>query len=165
MADATHPRDVVASLAGGSRIQHGPYSDRVYLMRAELADLPRLPADLVSLALREGYGKIIARCPEAESGTFLERDFEPEARVPAFFGPHPGEACLFLARFLDPSRAQEAGPERVRDVLAAARQGDGARAAAPAPVPDGPADGYRIREARPEDLVQLARCYGTVFRH
>jgi len=103
---------------GGSVIQHGTFSDRIYALRLDPSDLPRVLDDLEEMALQEGYGKIVAKARASDFGAFSVRDYRAEALVPRFFGP--GEAGVFMGKFLDPQRAATADPERLEGVLRAA---------------------------------------------
>lgn len=155
---ATPPADRVERV-GRSRIQHGPFSDRVYLMALDPHDLPELPGELLALARTQGYGKVVAKAPASGADPFLRAGFEAEARVPDFFGP--GEDGLFLASWLHASRRLEARAQRVREVLEAARE----RALVPPGTPGPLPGGYLLREATPADAPALAACYDQVFLH
>ncbi len=48
---------------GRSTVQHGPFNDRVYLMKLARADTPGILPALDELASREGYSKIFAKIP------------------------------------------------------------------------------------------------------
>ena len=108
--------DVVTTL-GGSTVQHGPTSNRIYVMRLDPADLPGLLDDLDVLAEREGYTKIFAKVPASARDSFLERGYLEEARIPGLFRGR--EDGYLLSLFLDPARARAS--HSFDDVLAAAR--------------------------------------------
>ena len=146
--------DVLSSV-GGSRIQHGPDSNRIYLMKMDPADLPDLPGRLESLARERGYTKIFAKIPEPFAGDFLGAGFRQEARIPGFYR---GEtAAVFLGSYLDPERAtdpRQAETDAIRS-LACGRGGT----TPPGPLPRG----LRLREAAEADTPALASLYREVF--
>lgn len=158
---------------GPALVQHGTFSDRVYVMKLAAADAATVLSRVDELAARHGYGKIVAKCPITAVPELLERGYRVEAEVPRLFGPE--EDGVFVGRFLDADRAVDPRMDRVREVL------EHARAYAPG-QPDGsapshddgapPADGGdqdargplpEIREAGLADAEALAACYARVF--
>lgn len=139
---------------GRSRVQHGPHSDRVYLMRLAPEDMPGLLARLDALARDRGYGKIFARVPTRFLPAFRRRGYREEARIPGFYQGRT--ACSFLGRYFDPARAREPDPARCREVLKTAR-------AATRAGPPGLPDRFTASPARPADADALARLYRAVF--
>lgn len=146
--------DTIARM-GDTVLQHGPSSDRVYVMELAHDALPDVLEDLESLASQKGYGKVVVKARAADYGTFALRGYTLEALVPGFHGP--SEPGAFMGKFLDPDRAAERSAGRVRDVLGAALERNGQ-----APSPDLP-DGVTLREAAAADADALAACYDAVF--
>lgn len=149
--------DRIATM-GGSLVQHGPDSDRIYLMKLDPADLPGLLDEMEALAEENGYSKIFAKVPAHLSDAFMEGGFIREASVPGFFG---GDSeALFLSRFRDSARGlltpddREATERNLSIARAKQDQGPGA-----VPPPD-----IRIRKLTADDLTDLAAVYGEVFR-
>lgn len=140
---------------GPAVVQHGPFSDRVYVMKLPAPSAVDVMARVDALAQAHGYGKVIAKCPASAVPALLERDYRIEAEVPRFFGPD--EDGVFVGRFLDPSRAREPRLAVMTDVLEAAR----AKRREERPDPSAP--DLEIREATPADVEQLAVCYDAVF--
>ncbi len=152
--------DAVVSL-GRSLVQHGPHSDRVYLMRLDPADCPGIVAELDRLAAEQGYSKIFAKVPESLVAPFHQAGYVTEALAPGFF-PRPGgqgrENGHFLGRFTAPWRAEEGDPARVLAVLRAATvKGRAARHAEHAPW------GMDFERLGPEDAPTMAALYASVF--
>lgn len=108
---------------GHSLIQHGPESDRVYLMKLGAPDLPELAENLVEMARDRGYTKIFTKVPAALAEPFRTNNYVEEARIPNLFG-REGDG-LFMSRYLSSERAQEERPDQVKKVLAAARDKGG----------------------------------------
>lgn len=145
--------DVVEFL-GDALVQHGPAGDRVYVMKLNASDATDVLCDAEALAAKQGYGKIIAKCPLPVAAGLTDRGFVVEAEVPSLFGPSVDGA--FLGKFLDPGRAEDPSKGRVEKVLAAAQ----ARSS------DAPDAGVRqppVVEANPGHAADLAACYGEVF--
>jgi len=138
---------------GDSRLQHGPTSDRVYLMHLGAGDGPEAIAAMRRLADEHGYGKLFAKIPESESVPFLADGFGVEACIPDFY--KNGEAALFASRFLKKDRARPGESSRIKNVLVTAR----------AKAEDEPAanGGYSVRELGKADTPQMAALYDQVF--
>ncbi|PLX93428.1 MAG: putative beta-lysine N-acetyltransferase [Desulfuromonas sp.] len=103
---------------GQSTLQHGPHSDRVYLMDLAEADLPELLPYLDDLAARQGYTKIFAKVPAPWADHFLEDGYEVEARIPGLIAEKTDG--LFLGKYLSDSRRREKKEALVRQVISAA---------------------------------------------
>ncbi len=144
--------DTIATL-GGSTVQHGALSDRIYLMHLDPDNLPGLLDRLDALAGREGYGKIFAKVPASACDLFAARGYVTEAHVPRFFRGR--EDGYFLAKYFRPERSRpEAGLD---DVLAAAC----AKADSP-PLVSLP-EGFSSASAVPADAPAIAALYREVF--
>lgn len=178
-SDAATEPDTVERL-GPALIQHGPLSDRIYVMKLAAADAPRVIPRVDALAADLGYGKIVAKCPGPAVTELVERGYHVEAEVPRFFGPDTSGA--FVGKFLDPERAVEPRMERIREVLAAARtrpaseeggaaSPGGSTVAASAGGSEEVAvltvaaegEALALREGRPADAEAIASCYREVF--
>ena len=160
--------DVVERL-GPALVQHGPFSDRVYVMKVDAEDASAVLPRVDALAEEHGYGKIVAKCPVTAVPELLERGYRVEAQVPRLFGPK--EDGVFVGRFLDAGRAVDPRMDRVREVLQRARGAAptaesrvelGASVSGGAVSPD-PVASLAVREARPDDAEALAVCYASVF--
>lgn len=139
---------------GDTLLQHGPVSDRVYLMQlGESADPANVVETVDKLANRHGYGKIFAKVPADEAEPFLEAGYLLEAKVPGLFGGR--KAGYFLGKFLRRSR-QLVSYAPVSKALRLARQ----RKATPV---DPLAKGFELREATPGDAPALSAIYRQVF--
>jgi len=58
-----HFPDRIEKLPCGSIIQHGPYNDRIYLLKLKDNANGKLPVDLILMAKRSGYSKVFAKVP------------------------------------------------------------------------------------------------------
>ena len=144
--------DTVTTI-GGTLVQHGRVSDRIYVMHLSPADLPGILDDLDGLAERECYTKIFAKVPASVLSLFIARGYVVEARVPGFFRGR--EDGYFAAKFFDSERRQESAD--VAAVLAAVREKADERR--PAVLPPG----CMYSMATEDDADDLAVLYGEVF--
>lgn len=145
--------DIITHL-GSSLVQHGPDSDRIYLMELDDRDMPALVGRLEELARERGYGKIFARVPDRWVEAFQEADYQSEAMVPGFY--RGTEAGYFMGRYLDPERAVPAAAAMAQEVLREARDREIAQDLMP------PA-GCQLRPCGEADLPAMAALYGEVF--
>jgi putative beta-lysine N-acetyltransferase len=166
---------------GGSLVQHGPSSDRVYVMKMATDDVELVLNGAAALAARHGYGKIIVKARASDFGELTRRGYVVEAVVPQFHEHR--EAVLFAGKFLEKARSADPRAPRVGEVLEAARAArmEALAGIGPAEEPVGPVDipplpeamsdgapapkaeGLEVRPARSEDIGELARCYAEVF--
>ncbi len=141
---------------GSSVLQHGPDSDRVYVMKMAPDEVHLVLDEAERLAATHGYGKIVVKARASDFGTLSRRDFRVEAVVPHFHGG--GDAGLFAGKYLDPERTRDADRDRIREVIETAEAaGTEADAAAT------PSTSLVVGEAGPEDADELAACYAAVF--
>ncbi len=146
-------QDTVTTI-GNSLIQHGPNSNRVYLMKLDANDLPGLTSELELLTQKHGYTKIFAKVPAPHKELFLACEYECEGLIPGFYR---GETdAVFLGKFLAPERYTRCDWDGINSIIAMAL------AKRAKPVADVP-DGYRLRHADRDDGVALAELYGNVF--
>ena len=145
---------------GKSSVQHGAYSDRVYLMHLDPADCPGIMAEIERLAQVNGYSKIFAKVPESHVEQFHAAGYVTEALIPGFFPATDGgnaEDGHFVARYLADWRGKEENPGRILDVLRAATVKGKAKLPA------------KLREERPlermdeEDAEEMAAFYDSIF--
>lgn len=145
---------------GNSSVQHGPYSDRVYLMHLDPADCPGIVAEIERLAVANGYSKIFAKVPESRVQAFHGAGYVTEALVPGFF-PAPGgagrEQGHFLARYLADWRAREENPGRLLDVLRAATIKGRAK------LPPKCREERPLERMDPSDAGEMAAFYDSIF--
>jgi putative beta-lysine N-acetyltransferase len=140
-------------ILGGSIVQHGKLSDRVYLMKLSPQDRDHMVDRLDTLAREKGYSKIFAKIPATMEAVFLKGGYRVEARVPGLFNGD-GEG-LFMGRFLTPDRARVDNAGLLDRVLATALS----RAGAVSPEDNR----FRVRPMEPGQAGTMARLYGTVF--
>jgi putative beta-lysine N-acetyltransferase len=140
---------------GHSRIQHGPLSDRVYLMHLGDGDAGAVIDAMQSLARDQGYTKLFAKIQAKSAAAFTDAGFETEARIPDFYSD--GDAALFVSRFRSEHRRRPGDAEKIRQVLETAlRRAD---ACIRRPLPEDCA----LTRMNPDHAFQMADLYGRVF--
>jgi lysine 2,3-aminomutase len=84
---------------GESIIQHGTYNNRIYLMKLNRGDIPRLINRLNELSEKEKYAKIFGKIFPDALPFFKADGYEIEAFIPNFY--RNSEDCLFVSKFLN----------------------------------------------------------------
>ncbi|MEZ4386898.1 MAG: putative beta-lysine N-acetyltransferase [Candidatus Krumholzibacteriia bacterium] len=141
---------------GETIYQHGPYNDRVYVMRTGIASLPELLPYLEKLATRRGYGKVIAKCTARAREAFAAWGARCEGRIPDYYAP--GRDACFMARYFESRRAREPRPDEVARNLAIARDKAGDEPSRP-----GAEWSHGVLPAGPQDVEEMSRIYREVF--
>lgn len=140
---------------GRSLIQHGPFNERIYLMKLDPADMPGIVDDLLSLAEQEGYTKITAKVAATNAAPFLAAGFRHEAFLPGFYPD--GTDASYMGCFLDPARANTFRYETVIKVINAALRKPCCE------PPDSPGEGLSFREMDEADAPAMAALYKKIF--
>ncbi len=141
---------------GHSVIQHGPYSNRVYLMKLDRRDLPDIVQKLDDLARREGYTKLFAKVPADTAADFIAHEYRQEALIPGFY--RGKKDALFLGKYLDPERARTPRRETLANVLGLAHD-----KAEPEDVETTPPEDLELIQCTPEHTEEMSRLYREVF--
>ncbi|KUO61932.1 MAG: hypothetical protein APF84_04680 [Gracilibacter sp. BRH_c7a] len=141
---------------GNSLIQHGPYNDRIYLLKLSQDDFPEIITKLDSLASQENYSKIFAKLPDYAKDDFLAKEYVIEASIPNFY--HGRQTAYFMAKYFSNSRKQLSDPDELNNVLRAAKfkYSD-----------ESPfiilSEGFNSRECHLSDISEIAQLYQKVF--
>src|SRR5690554_6139789 len=91
-----------SEIIGQSTIQHGPESNRVYLMDFRSSDFPEIIETMDTLANNNGYTKLFVKVPSRFGPKFRMAGYETEAIVPGFFNGM--EDALFMVKYKDATR-------------------------------------------------------------
>jgi putative beta-lysine N-acetyltransferase len=148
--------DVIEKIHGAV-VQHGPHSDRIYLMHLNAADPHNLVAHLEALAREKGYGKIFAKIPVPVWPAFKSAHYQKEAVVPGLFnGQTDG---YFIARYFSAARQNDSA---LNERFEGSRPPTGITAADP---PDRNGRGQRpVRVCQPSDAEAMSALYRQVFK-
>jgi beta-lysine N6-acetyltransferase len=136
----------------GALVQHGPNSDRIYLMKLGEAAIDRLAPQLEALAEAQGYGKIIAKVPLDAAAWLASNGFVEEARIPEY--DRRERDIVLMSCFRDSRRAHSSRSVGIAAILQRCPRDDRERR-----LPTG----YAMRTARPEDAPAMAALYREVF--
>jgi beta-lysine N6-acetyltransferase len=145
--------DIIEKL-GNSQIQHGPDSNRIYLMKLDPANMPGIISRLDDLAAANGYTKIFAKVPGHCASAFVREGYCREGMIPHFYN---GETtATFLGKFVDPMREVTRQRDEIEKIIILAQSKNGTPAK---PLPGG----YSLRPAVEADAEELAAVYKEVF--
>lgn len=139
---------------GESILQHGPYNDRIYLMKLSATDFPGIIGDLYDLAVENGYGKIFAKIPAWAKEEFEKNGYQDEAIVPNFYkGQEDG---CFVAYYFNKDRACQQDQVKAKEILDCAKtvlpQGERALASE-----------FACSLLTPVDVSEMVALYKEVF--
>ncbi len=106
--------DVVTDFMG-AEIQHGPYNNRIYLMKTPVNVSDNFIDSLIELAIKHRYSKIFAKIRISQYKQFSDKGFHKEAIVPKYF--HNNDTVLFMGCFLDKERIVDSKTELYKEIL------------------------------------------------
>ncbi|MBN1436975.1 MAG: putative beta-lysine N-acetyltransferase [Sedimentisphaerales bacterium] len=98
----------------GALIQHGPLSNRIYLMKLNQADPNLLIPAMDELAISKGYTKIFAKIPAIYVEVFLSAGYQQEAKIPGFY--HGQEPAGFMGKYLSDERKIEKSLDEIEGI-------------------------------------------------
>jgi putative beta-lysine N-acetyltransferase len=140
---------------GNSVVQHGPFNNRVYVMKLSPEDIPDIIRFSDDITHKEGYSKIFVKAPESSVDIFKNAGYVTEATVPFFFkGKEP---AVFMAKYADPKRREVRDAAITADILAGAL--DRARERGVQMLPEG----FSLTPAHAGDARDIAALYRLVF--
>ncbi len=148
--------DYITEIGAGSIIQHGRYNARIYLMKLFFDDYPLIIKEMERIAVRENYGKIVAKIPSWAYDGFISSGYKKEAIIPRYF--LDGTDLYFVSRFLDKSRSKDPRTEYCDDVIETSLAKDKNKKAACL----GTKYHYKILEDN--DADEIAAIYRQVFK-
>ena len=137
-------------------LQHGPLSQRIYLMKLGAAEPISLMSELKTLAQKNNYTKIFAKIPQSQTQTFLDAGYFIEAQIPGFFKGQ--DTVCFLAYYLDPARQIPSSIETLDKVLALAQKKRGTSSET-APLHTS----LTLRQCTAQDAPAMSQLYKQVF--
>jgi len=140
----------------GSKVQHGPHNNRIYLMELNRTRIQHIIEFLDAMAQNSGYGKIFAKIPEPDWQKFRMAGYLKEATVPGFFnGTVDG---IFLGKYFSQKRRQTGDHN---DSLGETAH----RWQKPARKPSSNSVSFsQIDICKPADAQEMCSLYGRVFQ-
>lgn len=142
---------------GSSRVQHGKYNDRVYLMHLAEEDGATLLPQIDALAAEHHYSKIFAKVQEHFADAFLAAGYRKEAEVPRFFDGKI--TALFMCKYFDKARAEDEAAGVIKENLTTAMDKYRAEPDDAAALPEG----FIWRPAVIADADAICAVYRKVF--
>lgn len=147
--------DEIVTFDCGSVLQHGPFNDRIYLLKkGEDAD-DDLAEKLISLAKKQSYTKILAKLPVSEIAPFIHEGYVIESFIPNCYNGR--KSAAILSYYLCDARRKEPRYSEYRKVhkLAVSKKSS----------PKQPLDSslYAIRKCDEQDVKEMAAIYKIVF--
>lgn len=142
-----------------SIIQHGPYNDRIYLMKVgQEEDIDVLIEKMMDLAIVNEYTKIFIKIPEHLKEPFLGRDFKLEAKVPGYYKGQ--EASDFLGLYLNAKRGFLLPDDKqaIARVIETAQTADASEVEKELPAE------FTLHRLGYDDVPELASIYHDVFQ-
>jgi len=142
---------------GNSTIQHGKYSDRVYLMKLDNADVGSIINKLNELANDHKYGKIFTKVSKKHIKIFLNDGFKKEAEIPKFYNRK--NDCVFMSKIPVEKRGiiKSDIKKRLDDVLAVCKEKEQLKSEPKI------SDEFDYKILKYEDVKQLTDLYKIVF--
>jgi len=98
-----------------STIQHGDFSNRIYLMNLANEDVKGTIEQLEQLAKEHNYTKIIVKSPAKFGNEFEAAGYFREAFIPRFFNGE--EDLYFMSKFYSDVREQQKNAKKARQIL------------------------------------------------
>ncbi len=147
--------DIIEKI-GRSIVQHGPYNQRVYLMKLHNQDVLRILPTLDCLARDNHYEKILAKIPSESKGVYEKYGYVQEAHIPDYF--KNSEHALFMCKYFSESRKQIRNQQQIQDILSLTRQHK------PYAQKNNTSPGVNIRDCGPHDASELSRIFKAVFK-
>ncbi|MDD3268702.1 MAG: putative beta-lysine N-acetyltransferase [Syntrophomonadaceae bacterium] len=141
---------------GDAVIQHGPLSNRIYLMHLGEANPEEIIVFLNKMASQQGYTKIIAKIRKKHSAAFIRQGYRIEAAIPLFYQLH--DEAVFLGKYLSPERSKLQQSAQIVAILQLAHS-YASQQAALLSLPEG----AHIRECVPGDVEEMSALYRSVF--
>ncbi|AZV58535.1 putative beta-lysine N-acetyltransferase [Clostridium sp. AWRP] len=90
-------------IIGNSIINHGKYNNRIYLMKLDKNDYPKIVSILGKMAVDNGYTKIFAKIPYSLKDEFINNGYIIEANIHGFYNGI--EDAIFISKYFSKERS------------------------------------------------------------
>lgn len=146
--------DIIEKLEGAT-IQHGPLSDRIYLMKLGDADSETLIPAMIEIAEENGYSKLFTKVPMSQAEQFILSGFDAEATVPNMYNGK--EDAMMFGYYLDEPRRIEEDQQNLDRIveLSVSKTDNG--------ITQPLDDQYTLRKCGIDDADEMADIYSQVF--
>ena len=141
---------------GDALIHHGPYNDRLYILKFPFDGKKEMVKRLTEMARTIGYSKIVGKIPETRVEEFLDKGYSVEAMVPRFFKGK--DNCYFVAKYLDSAR-KKFNFQKLEDLRQHIKERKDTKPSTPSATPDK----YEIIELNADNAADISNLYGKVF--
>ncbi len=143
---------------GNSLIQHGPFNQRIYLMKLDQDDRFVITAKMDELAVEKNYTKLFVKVPLWAMNEFKKAGYIKEAHIPGFYNGKTG--AYFMAKYLDENRRHPSDDVKaeIRSIIKTAQ------AKNPVDPLDDLSNALSLRELTADDAVKLTELYKIVFK-
>lgn len=109
-----HQYDQVETL-GKSIIQHGPFNNRIYVVKYHPDDHLSLIPQLEDLASKKNYTKIFMKVPGQFANDIKSMGYRVEAMIPEYYRGQ--QDLMLMSKFFDPQRELEPDAEVIKKNL------------------------------------------------
>lgn len=140
---------------GGSVYQHGPYNNRIYLMKISSEDVPDIIPLFEKISKEYGYSKIFVKIPVSAQTEFLQQGYRVEARIPGLYNGI--EDGIFMAKYPDERRSLGVDLDTIRSIIRESIQRAEKRRKSALP------QGYVLAQCMAEDADAIAGLYGKTY--
>ncbi|HDR03872.1 MAG TPA: putative beta-lysine N-acetyltransferase [Candidatus Marinimicrobia bacterium] len=141
---------------GKSIIHHGPFNNRIYVMKYHQDDHPGLISQLEDLARQKKYSKIFLKVPSTFFSDIQAMGYRVEAMIPEYYQGR--ENMMFMSKFLRPEREIDPEAEEIKKNLDLALV---KRQSASKKLPESPFE--CLLELSDEHTEAMAQLYKLVF--
>ena len=148
--------DQIEELPDGTLIQHGPYNDRIYLMKLAKSCTKKLPINLINMARQYGYTKIFVKVPEYQAEQFAQVGYSVEATIPGLY--NGSEKGLFMGYYLNDIRVVEQQAEILDNILRLAKDKSGTT------ISSVNKENFSLKKCKEKDAEKMASLYREVFK-
>ncbi len=148
-------QDKLEVIGKGSVIQHGKLNNRIYLIKFDKADFPKIIDHINNLARKYLYTKIFCKVPHWASPVFISNGFIVEAQIPNFYNNK--DAVFFMSKFLNSDRLMRIEHNKLEELakqIISVSENELSRALKPK---------FRVKLLTPEQNKEIAKLYKTVF--
>ena len=139
-----------------STIQHGLVNQRIYLMKLEPLDLPRIIPELDALAQQSRYKKILAKIPGKHKAVFTKAGYNQEGLIRKFFRDR--DDALFMTKYFSRHRKNMVDEDNIKGILSLATH----RKEKQAIKRFDPNQTFHL--CRSADAHEMSQLYKTVFK-